>query len=502
MRRATVAFALMGILIILSGNFLPMNVSEAPYEIKLSQHINLKFVLHNVIKINNESEFAELAQQEGWLGDGTADNPYIIENYEIDAHDKENCIYIGNTTLHFIIRNCKLYNASSDLPYMGAGIYLYNVSNAVLSNNICTENKYGIYLNMIADCVVSGNNCSNNRKYGIFIVGGMNNKITGNICSDNKKGIYQMASTKSKIINNICSDNEVGICLQYTDNNKLYGNKMHNCGLFLDGDMPTMTSQEIPKNNTVNGKPIYYYKNRNMNNARVPVNAGQVILANVSHLIVENLNLSYASVGIEICFSSHITVKNCICSHNEICGIYIFNSSHNTISNNVCSYNKEGIGLTMFSSYNHITYNNISYNEYFGIFIDLYCSNNLIWGNSFYYNYGSGDTFNYSHVQAFDKGNNNHWYSSLCIGNYWHDWANNNNTNDRNHDGIVDWPYPIWGSEEAKDYYPLTEPIEISQTSGWNYVAIILIIIILVISLCGYFVYRKISKSRNTNAKK
>ncbi len=126
----------------------------------------------------------------------------------------------------------------------------------------------------------------------------------------------------------------------------------------------------------------------------------------------------------------------------------------------------------------------------------------MIWGNSFYYNYGSGDTFNYSHVQAFDKGNNNHWYSSLRIGNYWHDWANNNNTNDRNHDGIVDWPYPIWGSEEAKDYYPLTEPIEISQTSGWNYVAIILIIIILVISLCGYFVYRKISKSRNTNAKK
>jgi hypothetical protein len=40
------------------------------------------------------------------------------------------------------------------------------------------------------------------------------------------------------------------------------------------------------------------------------------------------------------------------------------------------------------------------------------------------------------------------------VGNYWYDWANNNDTNDQNHDGIVDWPYMIDGGL-AKDNFPL-----------------------------------------------
>ncbi len=33
----------------------------------------------------------------------------------------------------------------------------------------------------------------------------------------------------------------------------------------------------------------------------------------------------------------------------------------------------------------------------------------LIYNNSFYYNYGSGDTYDSSYIQAYNKGMNNQW---------------------------------------------------------------------------------------------
>lgn len=87
---------------------------------------------------------------------------------------------------------------------------------------------------------------------------------------------------------------------------------------------------------------------------------------------------------------------------------------------------------------------------------------NRIYNNTFSYNNGVTDTYSAQHVQAYDSGSNNWWNTTGTsdkhgYGNYWYDWANNNDTNDQNpHDGIVDWPYTIDGSAGAKDYYPLT----------------------------------------------
>ncbi len=91
-------------------------------------------------------------------------------------------------------------------------------------------------------------------------------------------------------------------------------------------------------------------------------------------------------------------------------------------------------------------------------------SNNLIYLNYFYFNNGSENTYDSSHVQAYDGGTNNHWNTSK-YGNYWLDWAENNDTNDQNHDGIVDWPYDIKGSAGAKDYYPLKNPESVPELS-------------------------------------
>jgi len=89
---------------------------------------------HAPIRINSDGDFPGIAT----AGNGSAGNPWVIENFEIDGALSGNCIYVGNTTDYFIIQNCLLSNSSGlvSQPYISdAGIVLYNVQNGLIFNN-------------------------------------------------------------------------------------------------------------------------------------------------------------------------------------------------------------------------------------------------------------------------------------------------------------------------------------------------------------------------------
>lgn len=92
------------------------------------------------IFIDGDSSFTSSNGVNGG-GSGTADDPYIIENWTIDASGAHG-ILIRNTTKHFIIRNCLVKNGGDGYH----GIYLDNVINVKIENNTCENNNYGIYL--------------------------------------------------------------------------------------------------------------------------------------------------------------------------------------------------------------------------------------------------------------------------------------------------------------------------------------------------------------------
>ena len=99
-------------------------------------------------------------------------------------------------------------------------------------------------------------------------------------------------------------------------------------------------------------------------------------------------------------------------------------------------------------SKNNIITNNLFLNgSSYAIQVDSPCSSNLLLHNTFINNNAGGK-------QAIDNGNNNIWNDSK-YGNYWSDWK----TPDTNNDGIVDNPYSIPGTANAKDHYPMTDPI-------------------------------------------
>jgi len=83
---------------------------------------------------------------QGWLdfkndgnctGSGFYNDPYVIEDIEIDGGGMGNCVLIESSNLFFRIENCTLTNAEY-------GIKLINVSRGTLRNNTCSTNDYGI----------------------------------------------------------------------------------------------------------------------------------------------------------------------------------------------------------------------------------------------------------------------------------------------------------------------------------------------------------------------
>ena len=58
---------------------------------------------HDVIKICNNSQFTSIATNESWPGKGTVNDPYIIEDMEIDGKYNGSCINISNIKdIHFL----------------------------------------------------------------------------------------------------------------------------------------------------------------------------------------------------------------------------------------------------------------------------------------------------------------------------------------------------------------------------------------------------------------
>ncbi|GAG79488.1 unnamed protein product, partial [marine sediment metagenome] len=85
-------------------------------------------VNHDTIFIDGNNMFADNASSEYWNGNGNYSNPYIIENYEIDASIGHG-IEIRNTDLYFIIRNVTVSDGRSNYNY---GFYFTNVTNGEL----------------------------------------------------------------------------------------------------------------------------------------------------------------------------------------------------------------------------------------------------------------------------------------------------------------------------------------------------------------------------------
>ncbi|MGY5876781.1 MAG: NosD domain-containing protein [Candidatus Thorarchaeota archaeon] len=204
---------------------------------------------HAPIVIDGDDNFTQTALDELWDGDGSPDEPFIIENLSIDLGGNEGaCILINNTRSHFIIRACELQNA--DVTWT-IGIHLENVTDGLIINNHVHDNMHGIYVHRGSTRVtVSGNNIYSNLYQAIRVQDSTLNTVVNNTCISNQMGVYLHQSSNITVIDNICnSGNYHGILLGYSDfniidNNTCNGNSKN--GIYL-----AFSNFDIVSNNTI-----------------------------------------------------------------------------------------------------------------------------------------------------------------------------------------------------------------------------------------------------------
>ncbi len=360
-------------------------------------------------------------------------------------------------------------------------------------------------------------NVVKNHYYGFSIYNSYNVTIENNtICRNDFTGVYIWDSSYVTIKNNEIYKNEVGVYLDWSQYCNITSNTFRKCGIsFYGWTSGHWTTHFIDDKNTLNNKPIIYWKFRK--SGIVPAGAGQVILAKCSKVILQNQYCNNGTSGLLIGHSDNLTIQNNVCNYNNYMGLEIQNSENLTINdndfnfndlfgfaslessnndfikNNCSNNNESGILIMMDSNKNFLQNNTCLYNNYSGL-STYFCNNNTFEGNNFSnnargilmewesnYNYFIENIISFnSNVGIESKGqthvnyiyHNNfiqnpiqvretqssNYYSKDQEGNYWSDYTGEDNGANGRYkgDGIGDTniPHPASG----KDNYPFMKP--------------------------------------------
>jgi len=326
---------------------------------------------------------------------------------------------IGGTTLYvggIEPGNYSTIQDAIDNAFAGDTVFVYNgtyIENLIINKSIVLigENKFitiidgnqeGCTINLASENVIIENFTiigggfdtdifANFFRAGIRVTGS-NNIICNNIFKENRLGISGVRVTNLTIKNNIFIEDGITFTSYENDGRPIIKLKyfLHNI-----------------ENNTVNGKPLYYFfneKDKVIDNWEI----GQLVLVNCTNFKIKNISISKTDWGLVFAFCNKCSTENCNFSKN-ILGIWTLKSNNNVFQfNNISDNHHHGVVLDYYSKNNKIRYNNIFNNHMCGVMLEWYSNNNLVTKNNFFNHSVSGS----EHQSLFSK-----WYK-----NYYDDW--------------------------------------------------------------------------------
>jgi parallel beta-helix repeat protein len=378
---------------------------------------------------------------------GTYDENVVVnvDNLTIRSESgPENCIVTAlNTSKHvFTVTadwgvNLTGFTVQNATGSGKAGIYLEFPQHCIISENIVSNNDYGIYLEQAGNNNLTNNTATSNGDSGFYLYNSSSNNLTNNTATLNgDSGFYLLTMNNNNILmnNTANSNNESGFYLYFRNNDNTLTNNTANsnkkCGVFLfdqcnkntlmgneanlNKDYGIYLSRWSNGNNLVNNTAnsnkdhgiylsydIYHpgvgpcnYNNLSGNTANMNSHYGIYLIdsCNNNTLAGNTANSNY-EYGIYLVSSTDNNITGNTVNSNNYSGICLYNSSNNKLTDNTASNNGPdyGYGIWLFSSSgNNLTGNNASSNNYHGIFLFSSSNNNNLMGNTASHNDDTG----------------------------------------------------------------------------------------------------------------
>ncbi|MFW9930099.1 MAG: NosD domain-containing protein, partial [Candidatus Thorarchaeota archaeon] len=201
-------------------------IQKGIYETGHSFVLENSLNIHDPIYINNNTDLIAQASNEGWQGNGSESNPYIIQNYFIN-YASSHGVYLNNITFHTMIKNIWVNDSVNN------GFYFYNSNNITIMNNTASFNNFGYcigdqYSNEVINNSLINNYAFDNDK-GFVFYHMRYNDISNNTALNNKDGFYFTYFGYNNLTNNIVTQNDYGIfCAGSSTTGNCFENEIKN----------------------------------------------------------------------------------------------------------------------------------------------------------------------------------------------------------------------------------------------------------------------------------
>ena len=328
---------------------------------------------HAAIVIASDADFST----QGWPGSGSVANPYLIAGLEIDGLAFQSGIFISNTSKHYIIQGCYIYNSWQ------AGVFLYNAPDgeildcllsdnepfgirisscsgmSVVNNTCAGASEAGISVSQTPGTIVTNNTCSNNGEDGITVTYSDDCTISGNICLGNSDHGILAWGSNNIVTENTCNDNYYwGIEVCYGSGLLVAENHCGECNLLLNHVTDSVVSR-----NAIVGRGIEAWGSRhndiNNNSCLYPGGygislSGSSLLGDSPENLIADNNCSGCGSGIKIWPTSYDGGTSNISGANTLArndctncttGIYLYVTDYAALVENNCSDSTVGIKL-------------------------------------------------------------------------------------------------------------------------------------------------------------
>jgi hypothetical protein len=206
-----------------------------------NQHTFLSQVVDFTIQILSDSDFVS----QGWPGEGTHDQPYVIEDlYIMTYFGQPTGITIHNTRANFTIQNCTIVDYIDTVD--GTGIDLANVTNGVIFNNTFPMGLYGVHiqLNMYCSRCSISNSSFTQYSEAIHVEESAELTIEQNRLVGPDTAMNLLSANFSKVSNNTLNNNTWGLILGSQSSNVTASWNEFNCTNNVEDDGTQNTVSE------------------------------------------------------------------------------------------------------------------------------------------------------------------------------------------------------------------------------------------------------------------